>query len=392
MSGQLPVEPRVGLQRLLQPLAVADFFGRFAAGEPSIVHGSLERLPQLYQLPALVCAERVLEACTGASVTAMLPDRKDESSSIQVTADVALKLYRSGMNLSVGSAQRFFPELAPWVENLRLDLGLPAGTFGRCIVYMSPTGGGAPPHFDPNINFSLQLQGRKLWRIARNRSVAHPTERFVMNDRPEAALLAQAHAALPTEMPADSETVELRPGSLLFIPRGYWHETQTDGETVSLNFTFSQPSWASLISSLLQRQLQAHAEWRATPSAPAGTADGRERELRHLLASLRACVAELSLTQLRRVGSAHARRFRRAQGVSLQREGAELAFQFAERGRVPVEASVEYVPALERMLAAPEAFGLEEVQAAVDDVIPPAELIVLLERLVGAGVLEYSDE
>lgn len=391
MSGELP-ELRVGLQRLLQPLACADFLRRLTAGEPSVVHGSAERLPQLFALPALSSAERVLEACPGASVTAMLPDRKDESNSIQVTADVGLKLYRSGMNLSVGGAQRFFPELAPWVENLRVDLGLPPGTFARCIVYMSPAGGGAPPHFDPNINFSLQLRGRKVWRIARNRSVEHPTERHVMSDAVEPALLAQLHAPLPARMPADSEAVELRPGSLLFIPRGYWHETQTDGETLSLNFTFSQPSWGSLVSSLLLQRLHAHAEWRATPVAAGGTQEEREHELRRLLDSLRACVTELSVSQLRRAGSVHPRRFRPAHGVSLQREGAELAFQFAERGRIPVEASVEYVPALERMLATPEAFGLEEIQAAARDVIPPAELIVLLERLTSAGVLEYSDD
>ena len=215
MSTESSGQPRVGLERLLRPLALAEFLHRCAAGEATIVHGAAERLPQLFQLPALASAERVLEACTGASVTAMLPDRKDESHSLQVTADAALKLYRSGMNLSVGSAQRFFPELAPWVENLRVDLGLPPGTFARCIVYLSPAGGGAPPHFDPNINFSLQLRGRKVWRVARNRSVDHPTERHVLGDPVCPTLLAQAHAAFPAQMPADSQTVELRPGSLL---------------------------------------------------------------------------------------------------------------------------------------------------------------------------------
>lgn len=392
MSTESSGQPRVGLERLLRPLALAEFLHRCAAGEATIVHGAAERLPQLFQLPALASAERVLEACTGASVTAMLPDRKDESHSLQVTADAALKLYRSGMNLSVGSAQRFFPELAPWVENLRVDLGLPPGTFARCIVYLSPAGGGAPPHFDPNINFSLQLRGRKVWRVARNRSVDHPTERHVLGDPVCPTLLAQAHAAFPAQMPADSQTVELRPGSLLFIPRGHWHETQADGETLSLNFTFSQPSWASLVCSLIMQRLQAHAEWRAAPGASTRSEQEREHELGRLLDSLRACVAELTPASLRRVGSAHARRFRRGRGVALAREGGELAFVFAERGRMPIEAGPEYVPALERMLVSPEAFGLEEVQAAAGDLVPPAELIELLERLTSAGVLEHSDD
>ena len=48
----------------------------------------------------------------------------------------------------------------------------------------------------------------------------------------------------------------------MVVPRGYWHETTTSEESLSLNFTFSQPTWADIFTKSMQEHLLQNAEWR----------------------------------------------------------------------------------------------------------------------------------
>ena len=80
-------------------------------------------------------------------------------------------------------------------------------------------------------------------------------------------------------MPAAAETVVLSPGSVLFVPRGYWHATESDEETLALNFTFGQPSWADVVLAALRTKLLADPQWREL-------AQGTEAPLLPMLARL----------------------------------------------------------------------------------------------------------
>jgi 50S ribosomal protein L16 3-hydroxylase len=64
-------------------------------------------------------------------------------------------------------------------------------------------------------------------------------------------------------MPAGAKEVVLKPGSILYVPRGYWHKTEAEGEALALNFTFSQPTWIDLFTLALRSRLSLSPEWRA---------------------------------------------------------------------------------------------------------------------------------
>jgi 50S ribosomal protein L16 3-hydroxylase len=90
-------------------------------------------------------------------------------------------------------------------------------------------------------------------------------------------------------MSKSAETIELKPGSMLFVPRGYWHSTEAQGEALALNFTFTAPTWIDLFTTALRSRLALSPEWRETAN---GVSDSNRRDeaeayLETLLAGLK---------------------------------------------------------------------------------------------------------
>lgn len=58
--------------------------------------------------------------------------------------------------------------------------------------------------------------------------------------------------------------ITMKPGSVLFLPRGVWHKTHAETEALSLNFTFTAPSWADIMTTALRSRLLQSPHWRET--------------------------------------------------------------------------------------------------------------------------------
>lgn len=233
-------------------------------------HGLLSRLGPFAELPEFFDLSQLL-ARYRAPIRVALPDKRDEHSSRQVDAATALSLHDKGMALILDNAERFLPELQPLLAELGRDLGLPRKCDPRCLVYVSPKGSGNSPHFDANANVVVQLRGKKRWRLAPNTHVLLPTDRWAMNqDDLSDELDGYATRPLPTAMPADAESFDLVPGSVLFVPRGTWHSTESDGDSLALNFTFGQPTWADALLAALRPQMLKNPAWRALATGFSG--------------------------------------------------------------------------------------------------------------------------
>lgn len=274
------------LDRLFAPVTREDFLARHWPEQHAVAHGPVGRLDALAALPDLDGLLRVYED----QVRVALADKRDEHSSRLVDPAEAAQLHADGMALIFNSVERFLPPVQYWLDALRTELSLPLKCDPRSIVYASPKGSGNSPHFDANANFVVQLKGTKLWRLAPNRHVVNPTDRWAMNqdDLPE-ELEAYVEDALPNQMPADALTFSLTPGSVLFVPRGYWHETESNEDTLALNFTFGQPTWADLMLTALRTRLLKHPQWRAL---------ARPERAQDLLAALAAEAAKLEPDEL----------------------------------------------------------------------------------------------
>ncbi|MEO8550635.1 MAG: cupin domain-containing protein, partial [Kofleriaceae bacterium] len=209
-----------------------------------------------------------------------LPDVRDESHAVSVSPQDARKLFANGMGLLFDDVARYAPTLVPWLDAIRSDLGLSALTQQRCLVYATPATKGTAWHFDQNVNLVLQVHGAKTWWLAPNAHVERPMTRHTVGQRVDTELQSYARMPMLDGVPADVREIVLAPGSLLFVPRGTWHATRATTDALSLNFTFTPPTWIDLLTAALRGRLAQSPAWRATaaPASPA-TFEALLREL-----------------------------------------------------------------------------------------------------------------
>lgn len=228
--------------------------------KPFIIHNV--NLPALTSLSFLGSLDTMLKAWPN-KVQVHLPDVADESSSIDASPDEAKQKFKDGMALLFNNVQTISPVLGEELKQLHSELGLPNSTVARCMVYATPAGKGTAAHFDQNINFVLQIHGTKRWRIAPNETFTNPTERYTIGQPLDSELATYIEGDLPTKMPTENcEEIILKPGSLLFVPRGFWHTTSAEGDALALNFTYSQPTWVDLFTAALRSRLTLSPGWR----------------------------------------------------------------------------------------------------------------------------------
>ena len=87
------------------------------------------------------------------------------------------------------------------------------------------------PHFDLHDVFAVHCEGEKAWRVFEGREelpINHPRFQVPEADRP-----ARMGGLLMEPL--------LKPGDVLFIPRGWWHHFETLEPSIAVNFFWLTP-------------------------------------------------------------------------------------------------------------------------------------------------------
>jgi hypothetical protein len=217
---------------------------------------------------------------------------------IMITREQIMPLYDAGFTIYFHSLSS--PKFTPWTEALDRELGLAPGAT-RVSAFASRHGPGVPTHFDPNDNFVIQSKGTKRWRIAPNEHVKYPTTGLVLGGDESETAEPEPPNQFPTRLPAKHEVIDLQPGMVMFVPRGYWHKCETtEHESLHFNIQTGLARWKDLASFILQKRIPINDE-----SMRAGISNLFEKgvlkpELRkELLARIRALVGELTDDDLR---------------------------------------------------------------------------------------------
>jgi 50S ribosomal protein L16 3-hydroxylase len=114
---------------------------------------------------------------------------------------------------------------------------VPEARLDDLMISYASDGGGVGPHFDSYDVFLLQAQGRRVWRIGRQKDLT------LRDD-------------LPLKVLANFEPEEeyvLEPGDMLYLPPRYAHDGVAQGECQTYSIGFRSPARGELARELLQR-------------------------------------------------------------------------------------------------------------------------------------------
>ena len=250
------------LGALMRPLTAAAFLDRHWPRVPLVAHGAVDRLGDWAGHAAWSDPSKLLRG----KHDGIRAWPRRVSGGVRVTAEVAERhLASRDLTLTVDGVA--FPALDRFRKRLARELGTPARAT-QCNVYLSPKGGGTKAHFDSHEVFFLQLSGRKRWRYAEAVGFPFPPGfafdggKFTAVEVDGQGLFA-GRASLPGRM----KSVVLEPGSVLFLPRGYWHAPTTLEDSVHVTLALNVPTFRHLLLEAIGRRMMSDPRWRE-PAAP----------------------------------------------------------------------------------------------------------------------------
>ena len=284
-SNAPPLEDPLTLDALLHPLSKDDFLRQHFRQRCVVIRGGgAERAATLFPAASAGDVEEVVEHTaservmawvrTGGTVRTMdglPPSRGTTARSVDVDDPrSAVALHEAGHALYC----RAPPGIEETLVNALLketSLGLPpvrdAGPLagrGEVEMFCARKGHVTAWHSDFQENFTVQLRGRKRWRLSQRRE-AHPlrgeTPHFaddsVLWDQAKSRALGETVQSRKRPRAAPGvEEVTLDAGDVLYFPAGVFHEVESlDDDNVSLNISLMAPTTAEVICSALRHRL-----------------------------------------------------------------------------------------------------------------------------------------
>ncbi|MEH2268082.1 MAG: cupin domain-containing protein [Nostoc sp.] len=147
-------------------------------------------------------------------------------------------LFNQGNTLVINAGDRSIPKLMNYCSDLENELKIRLQT----NIYITPYNAqGLESHYDTHDVFILQTTGSKIWRLY-NTPVELPSRKFLYSPYKDKFELEQPKFE-----------VELKPGDLLYIPRGMVHDASTTN-TASVHITLGlYPNyWFELLQELAE--------------------------------------------------------------------------------------------------------------------------------------------
>jgi ribosomal protein L16 Arg81 hydroxylase len=156
-----------------------------------------------------------------------------------------------GASLVANHVHNVCPEVAAISQMLQREFAAACGANVYCSFKEVQAFG---THFDLHDVFALQSEGEKLWRVYESRA-DNPTAPLPSGEEGE-KWLVDTRGKVLVEVP-------MRPGDILYLPRGQYHDAIT-GAGASLHVTYwLKPATGLSLFKLLESALESESEFRA---------------------------------------------------------------------------------------------------------------------------------
>jgi len=274
---------RLDMHRLLSPIGVECFFRDHWQARMAMLPLAQEDLALVLQTIGPLDPAR-LAGVAREEAQAWLANEFVAHSVFPVDPSNAMKFHAAGATLYFINVP--LPALTDSIADF---FGAPRRQVIASLFY-TPAGGGAVPHFDKNENFTIQLTGTKRWQVGLAPMVPFAPDSYTLGSpaiTPALAPLLEKAQRPPEQM------VELKPGTLFYVPRGTVHHTSAGEPSWSLNLSYTPTMWLDLLRVGLQERLGASPHWRAIVTGAGRDGTGGDPAAQHantlpvLLAQLR---------------------------------------------------------------------------------------------------------
>ena len=385
---------RAELQVLL-----GEFAGDFAQGEwprhARVVSGDPERFP-IGDTVRLAAPSQLITTTGLASRILYRNSRGEQLTKATDDPDFSAGLFANGSPLIVDGFEesRHFDNAR--AMTLIRQLGLPsAREFYSVHGLVMPLNTILSRRCDEHPLFIWQIQGRMRWFVSPH---VLPASANIDWDptwpAPLPATLRENHASRES-MPKDCAAWSLKPGDVLYIPRGHWHAAEAVASSFAVVFVPRPPTWTALMLDYLEAELREREEWRKPSSGLGSQAEGQVQPLQDLvdrlateLASsdpedlLRRAVMRASLPS-RTMPQLFAPRFELDATAALDQTANESVLTTDD---VELAIGPDYVGLIRKLLDSEAPVSLFDLCAACPS-IPPNEMESVLGMLLHAGVV-----
>jgi len=199
------------IERLLGPHSFLEFQERYYQEEPLVVSAEASRFDGLFGWEAyneiLNFSKLPLDG-----FTALVDGQRVQPRDL----DDVLTRVREGHTLVLRDVDSLWKPLSEFTGSLWHDLG---EQVSANLYHSQPGIRGFKPHYDTHDVFVLQISGDKIWRLYQ-RNLPYPLWDMSEHDTGSAG-----QCSLETH---------LGQGSVLYIPRGYWHEALASSESLHI--------------------------------------------------------------------------------------------------------------------------------------------------------------
>ncbi|GAB4508202.1 MAG: hypothetical protein Tsb0026_06480 [Sulfuricaulis sp.] len=247
------------LAALLSPKAADEFLNQYWPKQPFVAQCDPAHWPAILRSEELTSVQNLAKRYRGS--LRFTHGRKSDQM-IQIDRVDPSILFEMGLTLNFEDIGPYVPGAPEFLRGLEAELGLNGGSLVMS-AFASPHQDGLGCHYDAQDVISIQLLGSKRFHYAPVQEVAMPYgTQYISGGKPYDEMYAQVQNGFPENKNVKFETAEMKPGSVLFLPRGTWHYTEAGEPSLSLSLTISPPTLLDCAMEQIRWLLLQDSAWR----------------------------------------------------------------------------------------------------------------------------------
>jgi ribosomal protein L16 Arg81 hydroxylase len=247
------------LSSLLLPKTADEFLTQYWPKRPFVTQSDPARWPAVLRGEELASVQNLAKRYRGS--LRFTHGRKSDQM-IQIDRVDPAILFEMGLTLNFEDIGPYVPGAPEFLRGLEAELGLNEGSLVMS-AFASPHQDGLGCHYDAQDVISIQLLGTKRFHYAPVQEVAMPYgTQYIPGGKPYDEMYAQVQNGFPENKNVKFETTEMKPGTVLFLPRGTWHYTEAGEPSLSLSITISPPTLLDCAMEQLRWLLLQDSAWR----------------------------------------------------------------------------------------------------------------------------------